>query len=308
MAWRADQEQEAHEEESFFVSMSDIMVGLLFIFIILVVFFVLQIRIEASKVIELEADLGVKPGETSQRDQLDEYRSRTADQRTEILKGLQSFFAKEGFLEVEIDTSNGVLRFPDGVLFGSGQYEFEEGTRTDAAVATLADALAEVLPCSVLSKDGQRFKPREFCRRGVTEFSNSNDAFVEAVYVEGHTDNDAILPGGLRGDPNIDSNLKLSARRATNTYERVASLRKEVATFYGLTSVGELLRVEPAIAVSGYGAQRPIAANDGFQGKSANRRIDVRIVMYQPYDYKSLNLLLKRLGVATVREVQDEMG
>ena len=60
--------------------------------------------------------------------------------------------------------------------------------------------------------------------------------------------------------------------------------------------------------MSGYGAQRPIAANDGFQGKSANRRIDVRIVMYQPYDYKSLNLLLKRLGVATVREVQDEMG
>ena len=96
MAWRADQDQEGHEEESFFVSMSDIMVGLLFIFIILVVFFVLQIRIEASKVVELEAELNLEQGETSQRDQLDKYRSRTADQRTEILKGLQSFFAKEG--------------------------------------------------------------------------------------------------------------------------------------------------------------------------------------------------------------------
>ena len=34
----------AHEEESYFVSMTDIMVGLLFIFIILVMFFAFQIR------------------------------------------------------------------------------------------------------------------------------------------------------------------------------------------------------------------------------------------------------------------------
>jgi chemotaxis protein MotB len=307
MSWRADQHEE-HEEESFFVSMSDIMVGLLFIFIILVVFFVLQIRIEASKVVELETELGREQGETSERDQLDQYRSRTANQRTEILEGLKSFFAREGFTEVEIDTSNGVLRFPDGVLFASGQYDFREGTRTATAVSTLADALAEVLPCSVLMKDGVRYRSRNFCRPGMTEFHNSNDAFVEAVYIEGHTDNDTVLPGGLKGDRNLNSNLKLSARRATNTYERVADLRSEVPTFYGLTSVGEVVRVEPAIAVSGYGEQRPIADNAQPGGKNKNRRIDVRIVMYQPYDYKSLNLLLKRLGVATIRKPQDEVG
>ena len=43
-------------EESFFVSMTDIMVGLLFIFIILVVYFVLQVRIENEKLIRIEAD------------------------------------------------------------------------------------------------------------------------------------------------------------------------------------------------------------------------------------------------------------
>ncbi|MCX2979081.1 OmpA/MotB family protein [Candidatus Marimicrobium litorale] len=307
MTWRDNHQDGEHEEESFFVSMSDIMVGLLFIFIILVVFFVLQVRIEVEKFEDLTAECSADEDETSEGDVLGAYRTKVGNQRTEILEGLKSFFAREGFTEIEIDTSNGVLRFPDGVLFGSGQYEFEEGTRTDAAVVTLANALAEVLPCSVLSKNGVPFKARDLCEHEVTEFSNSNNAFVEAVYIEGHTDNDAILPGGLRGDANIDSNLKLSARRATNTYERVTGLRAEIANFFGLTAVQDAIRVEPAIAVSGYGEQRPIANNDDLGAKKINRRIDVRIVMYQPYDYRSLKLLRQHLDGSAGGGAHDEM-
>ena len=69
-------------EESFFVSMTDIMVGLLFIFIILVVYFVLQVRIETQKVRIYEEQYGP---EQSQRSQLDMYRIAVTKQQNIIL-------------------------------------------------------------------------------------------------------------------------------------------------------------------------------------------------------------------------------
>ena len=297
-------------EESFFVSMTDIMVGLLFIFIILVVYFVLQVRIEAVKVRELEE----QAGEVAQRTQLDAYRNQVANQREEILRGLQSFFEDAGFTNVVIDTANGVLRFPDGVLFESGEYEFSDGSKSALAVDTLADALAEVLPCSVLNESGQRFRTKDECRTGFTDFPNAYNAFVEAVYIEGHTDIIPVSPRGLRGDPKLNTNLKLSARRAANTFERASNLRPVITEFFGLTSIGDNtgssdnIAVEPALAVSGYGEQRPISSNADPDGRRNNRRIDVRIVMYQPINFSDLETLREQLSRATLNEGNDELG
>ena len=272
------------EQESFFISMTDIMVGLLFMFIMLVVYFATQVRIESEKI-------AVDP--------VGAYREKAMQQRKKILEGLKRFFEEEGFHEIRIDDSNGILRFPDGVLFGSGQYEFAEGTRMAEAVRTLANALAEVLPCSVLIGNGQRYRAKEDCQEGIADYPNTNDAFIEALYIEGHTDSFPISRFGLRGDPKLDTNLKLSTRRSANTFEKIMDHRPIVGQFYGLTSGGENQKYEPVVAVSGYGAQRPIAVNNIEQGRVANRRIDLRILMYQPYSPRELEQLMEQIQQAT---------
>ena len=285
-----------NDQESFFVSMTDIMVGLLFIFIILVVYFVTQVRLEVEKNVVLTQELQDE-GTREQREELDRYRSKVANQRTRILEDLKDFFYREGFTEVEIDTSNGVLRFPDGVLFGSGEFDFQEDTVSYDAVRVLAGALVEVLPCSVLNASGERFKSQETCQIGRTRYPNANDAFLESVYIEGHTDNIPVNKDyGLAGDSRITSNLKLSARRSSNTFEKIVKLEPGIENFYGLSSEGLVFRSERVVAVSAYGEQRPIADNTTEEGQRANRRIDLRLVMYQPIDYEGLRALLANIS------------
>src|SRR3546814_4768443 len=79
------------EGESYFMSMTDMMVGLLLIFIILLAYFALNLQ---SKTEELTGA------------------NRT---RAEILNDLQQSLKDKG-LQVEIDTKTGDLRLPDDVL------------------------------------------------------------------------------------------------------------------------------------------------------------------------------------------------
>ena len=116
---------------------------------------------------------------------------------------------------------------------------------------------------------------------------------------------------GLRGDAKLSTNLKLSTRRATNTYEKVTRQRPEIESFYGLVSISNPSsgsEVEPTLAVSGYGAQRPIADNTTSEGRRANRRIDVRIVMYRPYNFDDLEILRGRLSEMTTGKAADDLG
>lgn len=110
----------AEEEESYFISMADMMVGLLFVFIILLIYFALQFQ-QKSKALS-------DAGET----------------RAQLLKELQSDLAKHN-LKVEIDTATGVLRLPAAILFSSGSYELSPQGRE--AIGTVANSMASVLPC-----------------------------------------------------------------------------------------------------------------------------------------------------------------
>ncbi len=110
----------AEEGESYFMSMTDMMVGLLLIFIILLVYFALNLQ---TKTAELTGA------------------NRT---RAQILTDLQQSLRDKG-LQVEIDTQTGVLRLPDDVLFEKGEYQLTP--RGVSAVTKVATAMAEVLPC-----------------------------------------------------------------------------------------------------------------------------------------------------------------
>lgn len=108
------------DEESYFISMSDMMVGLLFVFLILLLYFALQFQ-QTSKAL-------TDAGET----------------RAQILKQIKTKLDQQ-HIDVKIDTATGVLRLPAAILFAKGDYHLSpEGQRS---VALVARAMAEVLPC-----------------------------------------------------------------------------------------------------------------------------------------------------------------
>jgi chemotaxis protein MotB len=218
------------EGESYFMSMTDMMVGLLLIFIILLAYFALNLQ---SKTEELAGA------------------SRT---RAKILNNLQQSLKNKG-LQVEIDTKTGVLRLPDDVLFDKGRWELT--VRGQAAIGKVAGAMVEVLPCYTTSN---------LCK------GERSPHLIDAVFVEGHTDSDAML-----GEMN---NYGLSVRRAETTF---TMLQRDQPILQGFLNrpTGEPGSA-PILGLSGYGPDRPIAEGESEAAKKRNRRIDLRFLMTTP--------------------------
>lgn len=219
----------AEEEESYFISMADMMVGLVFVFVILLLYFALQFQ-QKSKALS-------DAGET----------------RAQILRELKADLARHN-LKVEIDTATGVLRLPAAILFASGDYRLsKEGER---AVGLVGQSMQQVLPCYT--------QPRR--RTGCPGAVHG----IEAIFIEGHTDADALNGSGLLSD-----NMDLSALRATNTFR---TMRQMAPTLEAMqTSEGR-----PILSVSGYGKDRPVANGSSEEAKKQNRRIDLRFLMETP--------------------------
>ncbi len=176
-------EQHDHpgEEENYFVSMTDMMVGLVFIFIIILMYYALQFR--------------------DVTDQL-----AGADQtREEILSDLKQSLKLKG-VTVEIDYQNGILRLPDAILFDPAHDELKPEGRVK--IKHLAEALWEVLPCYT-DVPTIAFPDRNRCDPNIKHH-------IESFYIEGHTDQDR-----MNGNVRIKDNWDLSVNRATNTYREV---------------------------------------------------------------------------------------
>lgn len=236
------------EEENYFVSMTDMMVGLIFIFLIMLMYYALQFR-EVT-------------------DQL----AGANTTRTEILEQLERTLRAKG-VRVSIDTQNGVLRLPDSILFDSGRAELKPEGET--AVAGLAQALTDVLPCYTDAAPRPADCPQSPHR-------------IESVYIEGHTDADLIAGSH-------DLNWDLSVNRATNTYKALVRTGGERLT--GLCSTQPASgRCEPVLSVSGYGPQRPAASGDGDDAKRKNRRIDLRLIMLTPDDGRTRSAVEARVN------------
>lgn len=141
------------EEENYFISMTDMMVGLVFIFIILLMYYALQFR--------------------QTIDQFD----GSNQTRSEILVDLKHYLQSYN-IKVDIDTRTGVLHLPEGILFDSGQAVIKPSGVE--ALGHLADGLMLILPCY---SDGVP-KPAS-CKPA--------RHMIESVFVEGHTDSDKLV-------------------------------------------------------------------------------------------------------------------
>lgn len=170
-----------NEAGNYFASMTDLMLGLLFIFIIMLMAFALNLH-EAEHRMSNAAK------------QLTEADLARRDMLHDIATALQ------GRLPVTIDEENGTLQLGDDVLFPQGSADaYPEAL---PKLRLLADALDAVLPCYAVA-DGDR--PGDAC-------AGKRHGRLEAVYIEGHTDATPIRTARFQ------NNWDLSAARASQTF------------------------------------------------------------------------------------------
>ncbi len=275
---------EGEAEESYFVSLSDLMVGMLFIFIILLMAFALNYRVaqndqqkasEQAISAQQRADRTKSSMEIAEQQlaaakrDIDEVRTQLAaakkeaaaqarafgdvttsltnndEVRRQMLRRLEGQLKAQG-VEVLLDEENGILRLPEEMLFDSGKADLRPEGREK--IRLLSEALFPVL----------------------TEFEkNSANVRLEAILIEGHTDD---VP--IRGRE-LDGNWILSTQRAVNTYLELVTSKPELETVKNPQG-------KPLLGVSGYANCRPIMPNDSDLGRRSNRRIAMRFLMTSP--------------------------
>lgn len=272
------------EEENYFVSMTDMMVGILFIFIIMLMVFALQFQ-QQTDTSETHIEEVLKRVEEVAnqlkilRDQIDtELASlnQSQEERTALLNDLKDELKAVG-LEVQIDPENGVLRLTDNAIrFDSDRSELNPAASEN--VSKLAQVLLRVLPKYVNSCDAADMVD---CNR-----ANKPSSTIDTVFIEGHTDKTG----------SDERNWVLSTERAVSTYRAITTLQPALRH---LKNRGK----KEILSVSGYSSTRPIPeAADGIESEEAlrnrlagNRRIDMRFVMEVDNSVR-LNEVLKLTG------------
>jgi flagellar motor protein MotB len=141
------------EVENYFISMTDMMIGVLFVFIIMLMAFALNLKSTEAKT------------------------TGNYETRKEILKQVEKKLAEQG-IKIFIDVDNGIARLPEEILFNSGSADIK--TPGKDAIAKLHNVLATVLPCYVEKTDLDKSK----CTN-----SNQSGNYIDTIFIEGHTDN-----------------------------------------------------------------------------------------------------------------------
>jgi len=264
------------QDSNFFIPMTDMMVGLLFIFVIMVAFFAYKLSRQLSSDTFVPQSLLIKV--TKERDDMREelslieanslvkYNQASRDSRRSIIQNIKETLESSG-VEIAADYERGLLRLQGVDLFRSASTVLINPD----AVRVLANALQTELSCYSLPI----LRAAE-CDEKI--------GYVEAVFIEGHTD---AIPVGVSRNDGISTNLQLSARRAANTYETIVASNPALKEF--LNPAGQSI-----LSVSAFGAQRPIASNQSSEGRDKNRRIDLKIEMYAPKDELEVEQLVKR--------------
>jgi flagellar motor protein MotB len=249
---------ESEEGENYFVSMTDMMVGVLFIFIIMLMIFSLDFRTKTDvqdNAIDVAREVARKLDDL-QKDVKAEIASmdRSQETRRKLLTTLKSELKADG-MDVQIDEANGVLRLTeDAVRFDASQSVLLD--RAKFNVDRIARVLEKVIPNYVAC---QISAGRNKCRAGL-------ESSIETVFIEGHTDS----TGARGGDDRY--NWQLSAERSVNTYREIVNFAPSLRTLRNT-------RNEEIISVSGYASTRPIDPSENHEAWARNRRIDLRFVM-----------------------------
>ncbi len=311
---------EATEEsggEGYFASVSDMMVGILFIFLLLLTVFALNFReaeqeqkIELAKFIEAQKHATAAEDRANEAELIarreaalaaaskaenDRFRSLLFDAVAQLEKDIKDREAARGQLlislqqslsdrgvTVSIDPASGVLRLPEDLLFKTGDAAIRK--ENVSRLQTLAEVLANTLPCYV--------------HGGKTSGCSMFAPILETVLVEGHTDRQAYKNTVLVAPPSAtapstsplpissvppkrvmanDSELKNDRLSTERALNVFKELRKAQPSLDNLRNSDE----QPLLGFSGYGPRRPLpdALGSSQADFQKNRRIDLRFVL-----------------------------
>lgn len=190
------------------MSIGDLMAGLLFIFIITLMVFVLNNQRKMTEMI----------------DQL----QNSKQLRTEMLTDIQNRLSREG-IDVEVDVEHGILHLTEkAVHFASARASLDEGEQVK--LKKIAEVLAAVVPRYAVSGSG-----------GTGSFDSKHKGRLESVFIEGHTDNVPYTT------VQFEDNWDLSARRAIYIYRMFAAYQPKLSglknsddfPLFGISGYGE---------------------------------------------------------------------
>lgn len=278
----------SEEDENYFISMTDMMVGVLFIFIIMLMVFAFNFRqqTDETKVLTAAQEEQLRRANELAR-QISDLRSQVAGEiteldradraRTELLETIQAKLDVVG-LKVTIDSNTGVLRLTeDAIRFASTSSTLDDIAmrNVDAVSRVLDDVLPAYAACPAPSP----------CPRSRTHV-------IETVFIEGHTDR--------TGSDSL--NWTLSTERAVNTYRRIVEYFPKLRALKNSSG-------REVLSVSGYASTRPADERAGSDANRANRRIDLRFVM-EADRRERLSEVLKLLDQMEqkVKDLQDPTG
>jgi chemotaxis protein MotB len=178
--------------ESYLESLSDLLVGLLFIFIIILMSFALNFRIAQDATKSTERNL-----------------SDAAQLRSNLLESMKASLLRQ-HIPIFIDKRNGVLRLPQSLLFAEGSADISDQGNT--ALGILAHRLDSILPCYALGNERRHACPSE------------SHPIIDALFIEGHTDDIPISTDQFR------DNWDLSAARSRSTYDALLKAAPHLTT------------------------------------------------------------------------------
>jgi flagellar motor protein MotB len=247
----APDEHHVEADENYFVSMTDMMVGVLFVFIILLMVFALNFRSQTD--ISQERIQQLREAARTARQIADEVTSQQAEiedkirklneadrVRAEILQKISDELKAQG-LSVKVDEVNGVIRLGENAVnFEVNSADLSAKAQTN--VAKIANVLADVLP-------------------QYTSGVKNLPAYIDTIFIEGHTDTTGI----------DNRNWTLSTERAVNTYRYLIEIDPSLRQLHNHNG-------KEIFSVSGYSSTRPVPGYD-VNDYQVHRRIDLRFVM-----------------------------
>ncbi len=255
------------DEGSYLSSVSDLMSGLLFIFIFALMIFIMHANKKASEAENMTQQLMDEKKHIEQlQTQLQDIQSRLTNNnqaRQVLLERIADNIEAKAHIHLNVDVERGILRIPENAIsFQTGSAEVN--TQNQKRLEDIASVLAREVIC--FAPNSREFRTKH-CQK-INPFHNE----LDAILIEGHTDNQVFL-----GDKLGVMNRKLSTARSNTVYHYL------VQTHSVLNDLTNRLG-QKIFSISGYGSERPLKGHEHLTSTDdpANRRIEFRFIFSEP--------------------------